>query len=82
MVMSSDHGNWKALGLRSPHTPCADGGAAKNADKSVRTRSVRTALPAEDPWDVFEIDEETLEPEPEYGDFWGELDDDCQNGGG
>jgi hypothetical protein len=31
-------------------------------------------------WDVFELDDETSEPEPEYGDFWGELDDDCQSG--
>ena len=27
-------------------------------------------------WDAFELDEDTIEPEPEYGDFWGELDDD------
>jgi hypothetical protein len=33
----------------------------------------------DDPWDVFELDDEVLEPEPEYGDFWGELDDDCDN---
>jgi hypothetical protein len=26
-------------------------------------------------WDVFELDEDTIEPEPEYGDFWGEVDD-------
>lgn len=26
-------------------------------------------------WDVFELDEETAEPEPQYGDFWGEPDD-------
>lgn len=38
--------------------------------------------PAEDPWDVFELDEGVAEPEPEYGDFWGELDDDCDDGGG
>jgi hypothetical protein len=36
--------------------------------------------PADDPWDVFELDEEAMEPEPAYGDFWGELDDDCQSG--
>ncbi len=32
-----------------------------------------------DLWDVFELDDETIEPEPEYGDFWGEIDDDCDN---
>ena len=32
---------------------------------------------AEDPWDVFYLDDEFLEPEPEYGDFWEEWDDDC-----
>lgn len=32
--------------------------------------------PVNDPWDVFELDDEEAEPEPEYGDFWGELDDD------
>lgn len=31
---------------------------------------------ADEAWDVFELDEDTAEPEPEYGDFWGELDDD------
>jgi hypothetical protein len=31
---------------------------------------------ADETWDVFELDEDTIEPEPEYGDFWGELDDD------
>jgi hypothetical protein len=38
--------------------------------------------PADDPWDVFELDDEVAEPEPEHGDFWGELDDDCDNGRG
>ena len=33
--------------------------------------------PTDDPWDVFELDDEAAEPEPDYGDFWGELDDDC-----
>ncbi len=36
--------------------------------------------PADDPWDVFELDDEVGEPEPEYGDFWGVLDDDYDNG--
>jgi hypothetical protein len=35
----------------------------------------------DDPWDVFEVDEDAMEPEPEYGDFWGEFDDDCDVGG-
>jgi len=26
-------------------------------------------------WDAFERDDETAEPEPEPGDFWGEVDD-------
>ena len=29
-----------------------------------------------DPWDVFELDDLTAEPEPEYGDCWEETDDD------
>lgn len=37
--------------------------------------------PADDPWDAFELDDEIVDPEPEPGDFWGELDDDCDNGG-
>ena len=36
--------------------------------------------PADDPWDVFEVDDEAAEAEPEYGDFWGEVDDDCDIG--
>jgi len=27
--------------------------------------------------DAFALEDETGEPEPEYGDFWGEIDDDC-----
>jgi hypothetical protein len=30
----------------------------------------------DDPWDAFELDEDTAEPEPKPGDFWGELDND------
>ena len=75
--MSNAHGNRKGPSLRSPDTSCPD----SSTDETVRTRSVRTTLPAEDPWEVFELDEEALEPEPEYGDFWGELDDDCDNRG-
>ncbi len=26
-------------------------------------------------WDAFESDDEMVEPQPEYGDFWGELDE-------
>ena len=29
----------------------------------------------DDIWDAFESDDELPEPQPEYGDFWGELDD-------
>jgi hypothetical protein len=35
--------------------------------------------PVEDPWDVFIMDEYDVDCEPEYGDFWGEPDDDCDN---
>jgi hypothetical protein len=31
--------------------------------------------------DVFDLDDEPLEPKPEYGDFWEEFDDDCNNRG-
>ena len=37
--------------------------------------------PVDDPWDVFALDDEVTEAEPEYGDFWGEVDDDCDIGG-
>ena len=36
--------------------------------------------PAGDPWDAFEWDDD-LESEPEPGDFWGELDHDCDSSG-
>ena len=36
--------------------------------------------PGDDSWDVFEIDD-LAEPEPEHGDFWGELDDEYDNRG-
>jgi hypothetical protein len=35
---------------------------------------------ADDPWDVFELNDEDAESEPQHGDFWGELDDDCADG--
>lgn len=28
----------------------------------------------DDPWDVFLLDDETAEPEPQQGDFWGQPD--------
>ena len=36
--------------------------------------------PADDPWDAFEPDECGVESEPQYGDFWGELNDDFADG--
>jgi hypothetical protein len=33
-------------------------------------------LPDEDVWDAFEMDDPMREPEPEYGDFWPETDED------
>jgi hypothetical protein len=35
--------------------------------------------PVEDPWDVFIMDEDNVDCEPEYGDFWGVPDDDSDN---
>ena len=32
-------------------------------------------LPDEHVWDAFELDDALEEPEPEYGDFWPEPDD-------
>jgi hypothetical protein len=40
-----------------------------------------TSTPPDDAWDVFELDDEACEPEPERGDFWEEVDDDYGNGG-
>jgi len=36
---------------------------------------------AEDAWDVFELDDEMCEPEPERGDFWEEMEDDYGHAG-
>ena len=48
-----------------------------------RTSNARQSLsPLDDAWDVFELDDDlAADPEPEYGDFWGETDDDCDNRG-
>jgi hypothetical protein len=35
--------------------------------------------PADDAWDAFVLDDDTAEPEPEPGDFWGELDHDSDS---
>ncbi len=40
-----------------------------------------TRTPPDDAWDVFELDEDTCEPQPEQGDFWEEVDDDYRHGG-
>ena len=37
--------------------------------------------PGDDPWDAFQLDDGELESEPEPGDFWGELDNDCDSVG-
>jgi hypothetical protein len=37
-------------------------------------------LPSDDAWDAFELDDD-LESEPEPGDFWEEVDDDCPSFG-
>ena len=29
----------------------------------------------EDVWDAFELDDHTADPQPEPGDFWGEVED-------
>ena len=42
--------------------------------------NARGEKPVDDPWDVFDLDDDLLEPEPEPGDFWGELDNDSDNG--
>jgi hypothetical protein len=33
-------------------------------------------IPDQDVWDAFELDDGMEEPEPEYGDFWPEDDED------
>jgi hypothetical protein len=33
-------------------------------------------MPLDETWEVLKLDEDTAEPEPEPGDFWGEPDDD------
>ena len=41
----------------------------------------RDLSPGDDAWDVFELDDDVVaEPQPEYGDFWGVPDDDCDDG--
>ena len=32
-------------------------------------------LPDDDVWDAFELDDALEDPQPEYGDFWPETDD-------
>jgi hypothetical protein len=41
----------------------------------------RPEIEPNDPWDAFELEDDIVEPEPEYGDFWGEQDDDCDYAG-
>lgn len=55
-------------------TPSDD--RATEESLSVETAEYPTGPVSDEAWDVFELDEDTIEPEPAYGDFWGELDDD------
>jgi hypothetical protein len=51
-----------------------------NIDSNHARAAQPTASPNENVFDVFDFDDEGLEPEPEHGDFWEECDDDCDIG--
>jgi hypothetical protein len=66
---------------------------AKRSATATRSATAKTQKPAtgdkrrgasvpplqRDPvWDAFERDDETLEPQPEYGDLWGDVDDEAE----
>ncbi len=57
-------------------TRCAKGDSPIFADTKIGTVPKK---PVDDPWDAFEVDDDGAEPEPEPGDFWGELDHDCDH---
>jgi hypothetical protein len=50
----------------NPQEDCGDGAA----EPAVVLQPV-----PDEAWEAFVLNEETAEPEPEYGDFWGELDE-------
>jgi len=61
---------------RSPEEPALDD-LQSNDQSDDGELSCPTPQPVRDEvWDAFELDEDTVEPQPEYGDFWGELDED------
>ena len=62
----------KSLG-RSPQHAAAHRLAAGSspAGREETAGRDRMRLLAEDVLDVFLLDEQSVEPEPEYGDFWG-----------
>ncbi len=65
--------------MRALMAPVADVplAAGKNAAAVKKAVSMTTGITRwkDDPWDVFELDEDTIETEPQDGDFWGEIED-------
>lgn len=45
-------------------------GSASHVGSTVRREQRPPGSPKDEIWDVFLLDEQDLEPEPEYGDFW------------
>lgn len=60
-------GNWPLLG-RQESDACGIGWDGWNDFEPGPIR--------EEIWDVFDLDDETAEPQPEPGDFWGVVDPD------
>ena len=50
-------------------------GVGGGSGHSGRPESIEPILVRDECWDVFILDDETTEPEPERGDFWGDVDD-------
>jgi hypothetical protein len=62
---------------------CYLAGSLATSGLSERSRAMTHPYgdPADALWDAFELDDETAEPQPEPGDFWGEMDNDSDSNG-
>ena len=68
--MADEHAFWDL----SPSDEPSSSGAGTDAAWGDWDETA-TGLP-DDVWDAFELDDPLEEPEPEYGDFWPEADED------
>jgi hypothetical protein len=71
-----DHQRERIRSVQRRNEPLSAAEAGNRPDSgSDALDEVEPHLLPEDIWDAFELDDETADPQPEPGDFWGEVED-------